>query len=135
MLEADEENQEAEWEKFWVERFGEARDDVLELVETGFMVPGDKYGLEQTVGGSWTEIYREHAKTINEAVNQVFGINPHQEPIRTYHEEGVEGAPSQAGGNTKVFATNNSAIELHIVAYNDPRLATRFDITVAGNEE
>lgn len=111
-----------------------------ELIDSGFIEAGERYGFDQLVEeagiGRWEGMSEEAKSGAFTAVHLRFGIDlaneiPEEIVIKRYKEEGVRRARSEKGALVQVVPTLDPDVEVHIMDYEEPELGRRYDFVRA----
>ena len=117
----------------FIQKGKEEFEKILELSEVGFFDEGYSYAFEQITGlDEWERLSEEQKALFVNGMGQVLGIElvnfSEKDIVRREFQKGVKGEKTQEGAELTVLRTPHNNLEVHVVSYKDPTLATRYEI-------
>jgi len=117
----------------FIQKGKEEFEKILELSEVGFFGEGYSYAFEQITGlDEWERLSEEQKALFVNGMGQVLGIElvnfSEKDIVRREFQKGVKGEKTQEGADVTVLRTSSKDMEVHVLKYKDPTLATRYEI-------
>lgn len=116
--------------------------EVEELIDVGFMKPGDPYGVEALYADifhkdsvdSWHLLDNQAKNNFLKNLGNVFGTDllnfSEKDVIEELENSGVKGEKTEEGLVIKVLRTNNPLLDVHVSEGKNPKIGKEYYLVV-----